>query len=85
MDRLFINIWTYQEGETDSSYTGMHISKGLDGLFIYIQESTKEEWMVRLSAYKHVHVKILPLVLSMLFFTHYNDPPPASWLKQLCN
>lgn len=57
MDRLFINTWTNQEGETGYLYTGMHISKGVDGLFIYIQESTKEERMVRLTAYKHVHVK----------------------------
>ena len=68
MDRLFINTWTNQEGETGYLYTGMYISKGVDGLFIYIQESTKEERMVRLTAYKHVHVKTLPSELSMLFF-----------------
>ena len=72
-DRFFINIWTYQERDTDSLYTGMYIyERGM--VFIYIQESFKEEWMVRLSAYKHVHVNTLPSVLSMLFFTPFNDP-----------
>jgi len=70
----FINIWTYQEGETGYLYKSMHTFRGVAKLFIYIQESTKEEPMVRLSAYQHMHVKILPSVLSMLFFTHSNDP-----------
>lgn len=56
----FINIWTYQKGETDYLYVSMHTFKRVAKLFIYIQESTKEEPMVRLSAYKHMHMKILP-------------------------
>lgn len=57
-------------------YTSMHTFTGLAKLFTYIQEckSTKEEQIVRLSAYKHMHVKILPSRLSMPFFTHSNDP-----------
>lgn len=41
--------------------------------------------MVRLSAHKHAHMKILYSVLNMLFFTHYNDLPPASWLSYIIN
>lgn len=65
-----------RRGQTDYLYTSMHTFRGVAKLFTYIQESksTKEEQIVRLSAYKHMHVKILPSVLSMLFFTHSNDP-----------
>lgn len=70
----FINIMDTSRGRNRLFvYKYVHI-RAVAKLFIYIRESTKEARIVRLSAYKHMHVKILPLVLSMLFFTHSNDP-----------
>ena len=65
-DRLSINMNIPRGGNRLFVYKYVHIRE-VDGLFMYIKESTKEERMVRLSAYKHVHVKSPSSVLSMLF------------------
>lgn len=73
MDILSINIWKYQEGETDYLYTSRHRSRGVDGLFIYTQESNKK----RGSDYQHRNTctwRFYPQCWVCYFFTHYNDP-----------
>lgn len=76
-DRLFINIYRHIKRDIDSSYIGMHIYKRVGGI-IYIQESFKEEWTVRLSAaYKHVHVKIPTFSTRYAVSAHCKQTPTS--------
>lgn len=52
----------------------MQTFNGLDRLVVDIQQHAQDDWIARLPAHRHVHVRIPAPVLSMLLFTHYNDP-----------